>query len=60
MQCEVQNIILLLVYLSFGYALYRQNKKLRAEEKKYTNSSKLSAMSTPYDQQEEEETKQIA
>jgi hypothetical protein len=40
--------------------IYRQNKKFRAEEKEYMNSSKLRIVSTLDDQQTEEETKQIA
>jgi hypothetical protein len=60
MQYQFQNILLLFVFLFFGYVLYRQNKKFRAEEKQYRDSAKLIDISTLYDQQEEEETKQIA
>ena len=60
MQYQFQNILLLFVFLFFGYVLYRQNKKFRAEEKQYRDSAKLIDISTQYDQQEEEETKQIA
>ena len=60
MQYQFQNILLLFVFLFFGYVLYRQNKKFRTEEKQYRDSAKLIDISTQYDQQEEEETKQIA
>jgi len=60
MQYQFQNILLLLVFLFFGYVLYRQNKKFRAEEKEYRDSATLIDISTLYDQQEEDEIKRIA
>ena len=60
MQAQFQNLLLVLFFLFSGYMIYRQNKKFRAEEKEYMNSSKLRIVSTLDDQQTEEETKQIA
>lgn len=60
MQYQFQNILLLSVFLFFGYILYRQNKKFRVEEKEYGDSAKLIDISTLYDQQEEDEIERAA
>jgi hypothetical protein len=60
MQAQVQNLLLVLFFLFSGYILYRQNKKFRAEEKEYMNSSKLRIVSSLDDEEMEDEIKQIA